>query len=57
MLTTEACECLSSMLVPETMWKSMIHVVTDCKEQGSYFCSSIDDCKLTVEKEEHKRLL
>lgn len=45
------------LLSPETVWTSMIHVSTDCKGRESYFCSGIDDCTLTVEKEGHKRLL
>lgn len=38
-----------SALVQETMWKSMISVVHDCKGQGSFFCNSIDDFRLVVE--------
>lgn len=44
------------MLIQETIQKSMTHVPTDSKGQGRYFCHSIDDCKLSVEKEEHKGL-
>lgn len=39
-------------MAPETMWKSMIHALTDCKEQGSYFCSDLGDYEHTVEKED-----
>ena len=45
------------VLSPETMWKSMIHDPTNYKVQGSYFCSDIDDCRYTDEKEGHGRLL
>jgi hypothetical protein len=39
-----------SVLFPGTTKKSMIHTLTDCKGQGSYFCIGINDCRLTVEK-------
>lgn len=29
------------MLLPETMWKSMVHSVAGCYEQGSFFCSGV----------------
>lgn len=45
------------MLMPKTMWMSMIHALTGCKGQGSSFFSGINDCRHTVEKEEHRRLL
>lgn len=43
-------ECLWSVLSPETMCKSMIHVPLDCKGKGSYFCSGINASRLTVDK-------
>jgi len=39
------------MLLPETTWKSIVH---GYKEQGSYFCRSMGDCRCTVEKETQK---
>lgn len=30
----------------------MIHVPTDCKEEGSFFYSDLGDCEHTVEKED-----
>lgn len=29
----------------------MLHVPADCKGQESYFCSGIEDCRLTVERD------
>lgn len=40
-----------SILLAETMWKSMICATSDCKEQGRFFSSSMDKCRLTVKKE------
>lgn len=51
------CRCLWSVLSPETMYKSVIQVPDDCKVQGNYFCQSIDDYRITVEKEDQRRLL
>lgn len=52
------------ILRPEVMWtpmvrtwKFMMHAHINYKGQGSYFCSGIDDCRLTVEKESYRRLL
>lgn len=45
------------MLRPETMWKAMICVPTDCKGQGSYLCSGVDDCRLSAGIEGHRRPL
>lgn len=54
------------MLAPETMWMSVaravarypvISIPADCKGQGSYVCHGIDDCRLRVEKEGHRRVL
>lgn len=28
---------------PDTMWKSMIHSPDDCKEEGSFSCSGLND--------------
>lgn len=36
---------------PDTMWKFIIHVLADCRGQGSYFYSGIDGYRLTVEKD------
>lgn len=33
------------------MQKSMLHGPADSKEQGRFFCSGIDDCKLAVERD------
>jgi hypothetical protein len=35
----------------------MIPVAVEYQEQGNYFCHGIDDCRLIVEKEGHRRLL
>ena len=32
----------------------MIRAAADCKEQGSFFASAIDVCRLTVENERHR---
>lgn len=42
---------------PETTQKSMISPPADCNGQGSHFYRDIYGCRLTVEKEGHKRLL
>lgn len=64
-----ACWCPGYMLTPEimrmsvvpvvsrTMYRSMIHVSTNCNGQGNYICHHIDGYRFTVEKEEHRRLL
>lgn len=41
------------MLSPETRSKSMISAATDCEGQGSFVCSGVNDCRLTVENEKH----
>lgn len=43
--------CLWSMQSPDTMWKSMINASANSKGQKSFFCSGLDDCSLTVERE------
>lgn len=48
---------LSSVLLPETMWKPIILAPTDCEVQGGYFCCDMDDYRCTVEREGHGRLL
>lgn len=48
---------LWSVLSPETMWKSVIHAAADYKGQGSYFSSGIDDGRLTVVNERHRKFL
>lgn len=45
------------ILSPETMWKSMIHVPTDCKGHRSWFSREIGDYVLTVKSERQRRLL
>ena len=45
------------MLLPKTICKSTIQAPAHCKGQGSYLCHGIDDCRLTVGKEEHGGLL
>lgn len=53
---------------PETMLRCMIctptrdpveaqYVLPYCKGQKTYFCSWIDDCRLTFEKGRHRKLL
>lgn len=42
--------CLWSVLSPGTMCKSMIHVPTDYKGWGNYFCHGVADYRLPVEK-------
>lgn len=42
---------MSVMLSPETVWKSMTHAPVDCKGQGSSFCSGVDDCRFTAERD------
>lgn len=42
--------CLQSVLLPETTWNSMICALVNCNEQGSYFCSSMNDCRPTIER-------
>lgn len=49
--------CSWLMLSAEIMWKPMTHAPADYKEQGSYFCSDIDDFRHIIEKEGHGRLL
>jgi len=49
--------CSWFVLFPETPWKSMILAAPDCKRQGSISCSGMDQCRLTVENERHRRLL
>ena len=41
---------LWSLLIPEPVWKPVIHAPMDAKVQISYFGSDIDDCRYTVEK-------
>ena len=41
----------------ETVWKRMICAATERKGQGSFFCTGINDYRLTVENEKHTRLL
>lgn len=48
--------CLWSVLWPGTTGKPIIWALADHKEQGSWFCSAIDDCRCIVEKG-HGRLL
>lgn len=44
--------------VAETTWKSRIRAPAECKRrQGSFFYSGVDDCRLSVEKERHRRLV
>lgn len=43
------------MLSSETMCMSMIYAHADGKEQKSNFCHGINDYRLTVEKEGHRR--
>lgn len=40
-----SCQVLSS----GALWNTMVHAPPDCKRQGSYFCSGLNDCTLTVE--------
>lgn len=40
-------------LSPETMWRPVIQLSSDCEEQRNYFCSVINDCRCIVEKERH----
>lgn len=42
--------CPWSKQLPETKWKSIIHVLANCKVQGSYFYSGINECRLSVER-------
>ena len=51
------CWGLALVLMLETMWLSVIRAAADHKGQGSYFCSDIHDCRFTIEKEVHRRLL
>lgn len=39
------------------MWKSMPYAPADCKGQRSSFYSGIDNWRLTVENEKHRKLL
>lgn len=39
------------------LWKSKIHTLADCKWKESYVWCGFDDCRLTVTKEGHVRLL
>jgi hypothetical protein len=39
---------LCSILLPESVSKSMTWATGDCKEQGSCFCSDINDCRLNI---------
>lgn len=51
------CWCLWLVQFPETMCKSKVQAPADSKGQQSYFCHGIADCRLTVGKEGHIRLL
>lgn len=51
------CEYLWSLLFPEILWKSMVHTLADCKWKESYVWCGFNDCRLTVKKEGHVRLL
>lgn len=42
---------------PCLMWMSVAHASAEYKWQGSYFSHDVDGCRLTVEKEEHRRSL
>ena len=52
-----ASECLvcvggpTESISPETMSKPLTRAPADCEEQGSYYCSNINDCRCIVEKE------
>lgn len=48
-----SCQVLSS----GALWNTMVHAPPDCKRQGSYFCSGLNDCTLAVEKDGQRRLL
>lgn len=46
------------VLTPETVWNfTVLSVFLLTKRQGSYFCNGVDDYRLIVEKEGHRRLL
>lgn len=49
--------CPWSMLLLETIWKFMVHAAAGCYRQGSFFCSSINDCRFILENGRHWRLL
>jgi hypothetical protein len=50
-------QCSWSLLSPGNLWRPMIHATSDFKDQGSYFCSDVGDCRCTVEKEWFESLL
>lgn len=52
-----SCWGLWPVLMLKTTRKFTIHTPVDHQVQGSYFCISINECRLTVEKGEHRRLL
>lgn len=56
MLQWGSCWYLWSTLLPETMMSPKTMWKSHCR-QGRYFCSDINDYRLTVEKVRHKRLL
>lgn len=49
------------MSVVHTVTRNHVEVIiraaADCGGQGSFFCSGVDDCRLRVENERHRRRL
>lgn len=49
------------MSVVHTVTRNHVEVIiraaADCEGQGSFFCSGVNDCRLIVENERHRRLL
>lgn len=66
MLPLKAMGCLSFVLLPEAILMSVAHAIagnsvgvlfhpaTDHKGQGSFFCSGMDDWRLTVKNERQR---
>lgn len=48
---TEAEDHVDAVLSQEYVWKSMIHVLGNCKGQGNYFCGGIDGFRCSWEIE------
>jgi hypothetical protein len=39
------------LLFLDSTWKSMICAPADCKGQGRFFCSCVDGCRLTSQRD------
>lgn len=51
------CWCAWSVLPPETIWKPNMCSLPFKGNPPPYFCSCINDCRLTVEKGRHRKFL